>query len=154
MAGWAILGGMSQMTGYSLALRCTICLLSLCAVAYARDDIWNAPQDNATWRAECGACHMAFPPGMLSPSDWSKIMVDLQSHFGADASLDPPVQQEIARYLEQHGTSSSRRDSSGSLPRITTTDRFVSKHRGAIRLVQKGRAKSLADCMPCHSSQR
>ena len=91
---------------------------------------------------------------MLSSGEWLKIMSDLQAHFGADASLDTPVQQEIARYLEQHGASSSQNDSSVNLPRITTTDRFIAKHRSAIRLWKRGRVKSLTDCMACHNSQR
>jgi cytochrome c553 len=142
------------MIGSSLALRGFICLLVLYGVAHAADNLWTPAQDNATWRAECGACHMAFPPFMLSSSEWTKIMSELQSHFGADASLDPPVQQEISRYLEQHGASSGPPDRSGSLPRMTTTDRFVAKHRSAIRLWKRGRVKSLTDCMACHNSQR
>jgi mono/diheme cytochrome c family protein len=137
------------------ALCGAVCLIGFSAVVQARDDAWNVVQDNATWRVECGACHMAFPPGMLSSSEWSKIMSDLKTHFGADASLDPLVQQEIANYLEQHGSPSSRHESSGvGLPRITTTDRFVSKHRSAIRLWKKGQVKSLVDCIACHKSER
>jgi nitrate/TMAO reductase-like tetraheme cytochrome c subunit len=145
---------MSQLTGSLRALHSFICLLVLCGAVHAADNLWTPAQDNAAWRAECGACHMAFPPAMLSSGEWSKIMSELPSHFGADASLDAPVQQEIARYLELHGASSSQNDSSMSLPRITTTDRFIAKHRSAIRLWKRGRVKSLTDCMACHNSQR
>jgi hypothetical protein len=36
------------------------------------------------------------------------------------------------------------------VPRITTSDRFIGKHRSAIRLWQKGQIRSLADCGSCH----
>jgi hypothetical protein len=136
------------------SLRSFIFLLGFSAAVYAHDNPWTSVEDNAAWRAECGACHMAFPPGMLSSGEWSRIMSELSSHFGANASLDPPVQQEIAGYLERNGDASSRLDPSGNLPRITMTDRFVAKHRSAIRLWRKGQVKSLSDCMACHTSQR
>ena len=81
-----------------VALRSFMCLLGLSAAVHAHDKSWTAAEDNAAWRAECGVCHMAFPTGMLSSGEWSRIMSDLPSHFGADASLDPPVQQEITGY--------------------------------------------------------
>ena len=91
---------------------------------------------------------------MLSSGEWSEIMSDLKSHFGVDASLDTPIQQDIARYLEQHGAASNRHDRLGTMPRITETDRFVAKHRSAIRLWKRGRLKSLVDCLACHTAQR
>lgn len=96
---------------------------------------------------------MAFPAGMLSAPDWSMIMSHLDRHFGVDAVLETTIQQEVERYLVRNGGQSAGVKTSGSLPRITATDRFIAKHRGAIRLWNKGRLKSLSDCMGCHNTR-
>ena len=116
---FSVTRGVAKMTGSLLATRSFICLFVLGTAAHAHENIWDVAQDNVAWRAECGACHMAFPPGMLSSGEWSEIMSDLKSHFGVDASLDTPIQQDIARYLEQHGAASNRHDRLGTMPRIT-----------------------------------
>jgi hypothetical protein len=116
----------------------------------ARDNIWQAAQDNTTWRAECGACHMAFPPSLLSVDDWLDLMSHLDKHFGVDASLEPQAKIEISEYFRQSGANSRMFGSRDEVPRITTSDRFIGKHRSAIRLWQKGQIRSLADCGSCH----
>jgi hypothetical protein len=122
-----------------------------CAQAtVARDNVWKPAQDNATWRTECGACHLAFPPALLSVDDWLDLMSNLDKHFGVDASLEPQTKAEISNYLKQQGTSNRLFASRDAVPRITTSERFVGKHRSAIRLWQKGQIKSLADCESCH----
>jgi hypothetical protein len=118
--------------------------------AATRDNIWQPAQDNAAWRSECGACHMAFPPGLLPVDDWLDIMSRLDKHYGVDASLEPKVKAEIYDYLKQNGASSRMFGSRDEVPRITTSDRFISKHRSAIRLWVKGQIKTLSDCGSCH----
>ncbi|MBL4692397.1 MAG: hypothetical protein JKY92_03610 [Magnetovibrio sp.] len=51
-------------------------------------------QDKVT-RAECGDCHMVFPPSRLTRTAWKKIMGSLSDHFGEDASLDADTSQHI-----------------------------------------------------------
>jgi mono/diheme cytochrome c family protein len=141
--------------GRSQLFRCiTIALLTAaCVSATARDsdDIWNTKDGNRVWRGECGACHMAYPPGLLSAEDWLIIMVQLDRHFGVDASLEPAVSAEIAAYLKQKGASLDGFGNRGEEPpRITTSTRFQKKHRSAIRLWSRGQLKSLADCAACH----
>ncbi len=125
-------------------------MLAVCVHAVARENVWQPAQDNASWRAECGACHMAFPPGLLSVDDWLDIMSRLDQHYGVDASLEPKVKVEIYDYLKQNGASSRMFGSRDEVPRITTSDRFVAKHRSAIRLWAKGQIKTLSDCGACH----
>jgi hypothetical protein len=115
----------------------------------ARDNVWQQLEDNPTWRSECSACHIAFPPALLAGDDWLTIMSRLDQHYGAEASLDAATRDKIAAYLARNGSG----DVIGSieeLPRITRSDWFLRKHRGAIRLWRKGKVKSLVDCAACH----
>lgn len=127
-----------------------LCAVSLPAAAIARDDPWQPKEDNAAWRSECSACHFAFPPAMLSPDDWSVLMAELDKHFGANASLDAKVQQEISTWLRQYGHPDRQFGNPDEMPRVTGTAWFVRKHKSAIRLLLKGRVKSLVDCAACH----
>ncbi len=77
-------------------------------------------------------------------------MSHLDKHFGVDASLENKATQEISAYLLRNGASSRSFASHEDPPRVTSSDWFASKHRGAIRLWSKGRVKSLADCAACH----
>jgi hypothetical protein len=131
-------------------LLCSIAVVASMGGALARDNVWQPAQDNATWRTECGACHLAFPPALLSVDDWLDLMSNLDKHFGVDASLEPQAKAEISNYLKQQGANNRLLGSRDAVPRITTTERFVGKHRSAIRLWQKGQIKSLADCGSCH----
>jgi hypothetical protein len=119
--------------------------------ATARNDVWSPTEDNAVWRSECGVCHVAFPPTLLASEDWLTIMGSLDRHFGVDASLDAMAVVEISDYLKRNGASyrpSSRSDEVAL--RITDTERFEHKHRGAIRLWKKGQLRTLSDCGSCH----
>ena len=44
--------------------------------------------DDPRWRAECGSCHAAFPPALLTAPAWRQVMGALDRHYGADASVD------------------------------------------------------------------
>src|SRR5690606_14789629 len=39
-----------------------------------------------TWRSECGACHMAYPPGLLPWPVWRDMLAGLDDHFGENAA--------------------------------------------------------------------
>jgi hypothetical protein len=134
-------------TGVTISL---VVATSVSAIARDRDSVWHPAEDNALWRKECGACHMAFPAGLLGSADWQTIMAQLDKHFGVDASLDLVARDEIAGYLEQNGAGGRASVEQDALPRITMTTRFESKHRSAIRLWRKGQLKSLGDCGACH----
>lgn len=123
-----------------------------CSAASARDNLWAPGEDNAAWRTECGACHTAFPPGLLPKGEWMEIMAQLGQHYGVDASLEARAQQEITDYLRRNGASAALYSHSDELARITSGELFMDKHRGAIRLWLKGKVKSLSDCATCHKS--
>lgn len=132
---------------------CTLVCLVLAgwAPAQARDSMWTIQQDNAVWRNECGACHMAFPAAMLPAGDWLTLLDALDTHYGVNASLDPATRNEIANYLDHNGVGRQSAPDAGSLPRITATDWFLQKHRGAMRLLGKAKVRTLSDCVACHT---
>lgn len=109
-------------------------------------------QTNAQWVAECGSCHMAFPPGLLPAASWKKVMTGLDKHFGTDASLSPADTQVITDYLVRHA---SNRWTANTAPlKITDGAWFKTKHRaGEIdpAVWQRASVKSPANCLACHS---
>jgi hypothetical protein len=103
---------------------------------------------NSTWKTECSACHVAYPPRLLPASSWRAVMGGLDKHFGADASLDPAAAAEIAAFLERNA--GPDRGLATSL-RITDTQWFLRKHRKIPGTVWARLAvKSPANCSACH----
>ena len=109
---------------------------------------WVAPGEdvqpvaNATYAEECGACHMAYQPGLLPGDAWQQIMAPdaLTDHYGDDASLSPDLRQEIAGYLAANAAELSGKSRShafsvgdagaGALPRITLPPYSVNRTTG------------------------
>ena len=75
-------------------------ILGLAALP-ASADKQRVPADPA-YKAECGSCHVPYPPGLLPASSWQQLMSRLDKHFGSDASLDAKLHAEISRYLAAH----------------------------------------------------
>lgn len=108
-------------------------------------------QVDARWQAECGSCHMAFPPGLLPAASWNKLMAGLDKHFDTDASLSPQDHKTISAYLTMHA--SNRWTSTAAPLRITDSEWFKSKHRpGEVdpAVWKRASVKSPANCMACH----
>lgn len=107
---------------------------------------------NAKWKAECGSCHIAFPPHLLPANSWGALMAGLEKHFGSDASLDAATNQEITLFLEKNA--SRRWSESAAKPhlRITETRWFKSEHREVgSRVWSNPKVKSPANCAACHT---
>jgi cytochrome c553 len=106
--------------------------------------------DNATWRAECGGCHVPYPPHLLSAAEWRQLMGSLDRHFGTDAAVEPKSAAEIADFL---ATNAGRGDgrATPAEPRITTTRWFAHEH-GEIAAATFGSpaVKTAANCAACH----
>ena len=123
-------------------------LLAALGAGAARADRRASSPPNATWQAECGACHVAYPPRLLPPGAWRSLMATLDRHFGADASLDAAARAEIASFLETHAGRDRGVSPSG---RITDGAWFRRKHRevpaGTWMLPA---VKSPANCTACH----
>ncbi|MDP3537808.1 MAG: diheme cytochrome c [Azonexus sp.] len=105
----------------------------------------------ASFKNECGSCHLAFPPAMLTANDWQRTVAGLKDHFGTDATVDGPAQQEISNFLQRNAGNAGKVGAGGEPPRITQTDRFVRKHREvAPKYWKDPRIKSAANCEACH----
>lgn len=104
--------------------------------------------DNAVYRAECGSCHVAYPPALLSAEVWRAIMQGLNQHFGTDASVSDEKRAEITAYLA--GASGGRRSAATTL-RITESPWFRKEHAEIAAATWKLHAvKSAANCEACH----
>jgi nitrate/TMAO reductase-like tetraheme cytochrome c subunit len=105
----------------------------------------------ASYQAECGSCHTAFPPALLSARDWQLTMQQLADHFGSDASLNAANQREIGDFLQANAGKKKGLDGAGNPPRITKTSHFVRHHREVpTRFWRDSRVKSAANCEACH----
>ncbi len=123
-------------------------MLMAASQAYAQG---NKPNDTpeAKWLAECGACHIAYPPRFLTAEDWQKLMTSLDRHFGDNASIDPDTARDILGYLKRHAGSGARH--SARTLRITDTSWFAREHRELSSAAWDNPAvKSPSNCAACH----
>lgn len=146
-------------------------LISLKAYSDDDDDDWREEKErksistpvviNKNFRAECGSCHMAYPPGLLPSYSWEKMMNSLDKHFGEDASLDEKTRIEVTDYLVKNSSDrgSNRRgrkilesmQGQGALLRISETEYFKRKHRKIGENIYKRKAIGLkSNCLACH----
>jgi hypothetical protein len=106
--------------------------------------------DNAVWRAECGTCHVAYPPALLPAAEWGRLMVSLDRHFGADAAVDAKAAAEIDAFQAANAGKAEGRTAAAE-PRITTTGWFRKKHREvAAAVFRAASVKTPANCAACH----
>ena len=86
--------------------------------------------ENAIWRAECGSCHVAYPPALLSATQWRAQMASLERHYGTNASVDAATAAEIGAFLERYaGRDRGSVVATAEPPRITASAWFVKEHR-------------------------
>ncbi|MCA1924901.1 MAG: diheme cytochrome c [Thiobacillus sp.] len=122
-----------------------------------------SPVSHKATAMECAACHMAYPAGLLPARSWTRMMRELDNHFGEDASFSPEETLAITRYLVENAADSpranerSRRIASGIAPadtpqRFSDTPYFRYLHDEVPAAVWK-RAKiaSRANCIACHT---
>jgi len=109
------------------------------------------------YQAECGSCHLAFPPGLMSANDWRQVMQRLDKHYGDNASLDAKTAAEIEAFLIRYAGSEGKYGGAtpaqaGEPPRLTRTPWFVRKHREVSRADwNHPKVKSPANCAACHT---
>ena len=130
------------------ALALTIVFAS--ARAGADGHVYTANNDK--WKAECGSCHIAYPPQLLPQSSWRSVMDGLEKHFGTDASLDPATTAEIAAFLDRNaGRERRTRDGTTAL-RITDTRWFEHEHDELAPSIWKSpQVKTASNCIACHT---
>lgn len=118
------------------------------AVAHAEGGKFSVT-DNPKWKEECGSCHIAYPPGLLTADDWQKMMGGLDKHFGSNAVLDAEDNKEILNFL-QHNAGKSVKLSAPNL-RVSNTHWFTREHREISSNIWIDPAvKSRSNCSVCH----
>lgn len=111
------------------------------------------PADNVRWKAECGSCHVAYPPHLLPAPAWNRIMAGLDKHFGTDASVDAQTTAEIKAFLDSHAGRDWRAWEATETLRITETAWFRRKHREISAATWKHPAvKGAPNCAACHTA--
>lgn len=100
---------------------------------------------------ECGACHLAYPPGFLPAGSWRRIMAGLDQHYGTDASLDDAISRQLDGWLQANAGTYKRVAGEPPEDRITRSGWFERKHHGIDASVWKlPDVKSAANCAACH----
>jgi hypothetical protein len=127
-------------------LLATAAVLLLPVMASADSDNYRPIRDEIV-KKECGACHLAFQPGLLPARSWKAIMGGLGDHFGEDASLDEKTARHISDYLVRNAGRDRR---AGAPLRITELRWFVHEHKREVSAKARKRAGTMANCTACH----
>lgn len=129
------------------------CLLAFLASSPAFSAKMPMPSDMPkSYDAECAACHMAYPPGLLSEQSWQNLMGSLSKHFGTDASVDEKDKIEITNWLKKNAATRQKYAELAPGNRITKTTWFIRKHDEIKAEVWKrSGVKSPANCGSCHT---
>lgn len=107
--------------------------------------------NDKSWQAECGSCHVAYPPNLLPAPAWRRLMAGLDRHFGSNASIDARSAAEIGAFLENNAGLGKRGSDSGTL-RISETPWFRRKHDEVVASTWKNpKVKTAANCSACHA---
>jgi nitrate/TMAO reductase-like tetraheme cytochrome c subunit len=107
---------------------------------------------NATWKAECGSCHLAYPASLLPAPAWRRMMAGLDRHFGTDASIDAKSAAEIRAFLERNAAEDKQRGTDSGTLRISESPWFRRKHDEVAASVWKNpKVQTAANCTACHA---
>ncbi len=105
------------------------------------------------YKAECSACHLAYPVGMLPAPAWKNIMGGLQKHYGTDASLDTATVTQIGKWLEANAGTYKRVSEVPPENRISKSAWFIRKHDEVSPSVfKRASVGGPGNCAACHSA--
>lgn len=127
------------------------------AATTAKADKLRLPADAPpVFQAECGSCHVAFPPQLMIADDWRRVMRSLDKHYGDNASLDEKTRVILENFHVRHAggkkVGSSNMARTGESPRLTQTDWFLREHRKVSAADWKdAKVKTPANCAACHT---
>lgn len=125
-----------------------LALVFASTMAYADSGRLSVP-NHPKWAAECGSCHISYPPQLLTADNWKQIMAGLDKHFGTNATLDAQTNSEILHFLQRYAGRSAR-NSAPSL-RISDTPWFKREHREISQSTWSNPVvKSRSNCTACH----
>ena len=98
--------------------------------------------------AECGSCHLAYPPNLLPAASWRSLMGGLTDHFGQTATVDAATKQTLEAWLVKNAGGPLAKPTL----RITTTNWWVREHDEIAPSVYARKAiTSAANCAACHT---
>jgi hypothetical protein len=128
----------------------TAALLALPALAHQPDIPATIPP---AFISECGSCHVAYPPALLSSSDWQDVMRHLDKHYGDNASLGEDIRRVIEDFLVRNAEPHWKAHfPSGDPPRLTSTLWYrVHHHELPDDIWQDKRVGSASNCTACHA---
>ncbi|MEK7321505.1 MAG: cytochrome C [Pseudomonadota bacterium] len=142
-------------------LGCLLAALTATATAAGKSDV--APVNDELYAKECGACHFAYPPGLLPARSWEKLFSQLSEHFGENAELAADDVKALTTYAAANAADRSthprsqkiaRSVKAGDTPlRITETPYIRGEHRELPRkiLQDNPQVQSLGKCNACHT---
>ena len=122
-----------------------------------------AAVNNTLYQDECGSCHFAYQPGLLPARSWSKLMSELDDHFGENAELAAEDVAQLRQYLETNAADRSdykrSRKIMNAMPdsvtplRISETRYFLRKHDElpSRMVVGNPKVESISRCQACHT---
>ena len=120
------------------------------------------PVTNQIYKETCGACHLAYQPGLLPSGSWTKVLSNLKDHFGETVDIDAASKEVIAKYLMDNAAENSQakrslkivRSLKGETPsRITAIQYIRHKHHDISSEVFARKAVgSLSNCLACHKT--
>ncbi|MGB8516490.1 MAG: diheme cytochrome c [Gallionella sp.] len=103
-------------------------------------------------KAECGSCHVVYPPKMLPAASWREIMEHLDKHFGTDASVNAATQRELSEVLQNNAAKRDENTSGKPILRISETRWFQREHHEVSqRAWNNPKVKNASNCGACHT---
>ncbi len=124
---------------------------------------YTGPQlaEDATWRNECGSCHLAYQPGLLPARSWRALIGGQHDHFGEDLALDAGTAAAVEAFLTANAAEQQATEAAwyvkNTTPllqtplRVTDTAYWSQKHGGLPQvLFDSGQVHGKGDCAACH----
>ncbi|MBU1003234.1 MAG: diheme cytochrome c [Proteobacteria bacterium] len=115
---------------------------------------------NQLYAETCGACHFAYPPGLLNANSWSALLRQVEDHFGESLALDASQSTELMDYLTANAAERSQgelaadiSDALGSrtVLRITEVSEIRKEHRKISQDVfARPSVGGFSNCVACH----
>lgn len=113
-----------------------------------------------TYTENCGACHIAFQPGLLPSGSWEKILDGLSDHFGESIELDSESSKTISAYLKANAANYSSGKLSVKImrslgiqaPLRITEVPYIRREHNEIQqnVLDRESIGSLSNCAACH----
>jgi len=124
--------------------------LTLTAPVLASGSDHRSPPLDPGYVAECGSCHLPYPPRLLGAESWQALLGQLDRHFQADAGIEAAALEPIRGYLLANARRRPTGPAGAPVLRISETDWFRHEH-DEISPARWSRVRSRSDCGACHT---